>query len=103
MSANRIAKKTAQDWHPADIIAALRKNGTTLRKLSLQQGYCGTTLNAVLRRDWPKAEQIVAEALRVRPETIWPERYARRSFSPQIVINPSLRCGSVRFQERRAA
>ena len=32
-------KKTAQDWHRADIIAALHKAGWSLRQLSLQHGY----------------------------------------------------------------
>ena len=32
------------DWHPADIIAALRKKGTSMAALSRQAGLCSTTL-----------------------------------------------------------
>ncbi|MBI6262380.1 helix-turn-helix domain-containing protein, partial [Proteus mirabilis] len=49
------------DWHPADIIAALRKRGTTLAN--------------ALSRPWPKGEKIIADFLGVAPSEIWPSRY----------------------------
>ncbi|MCO9809335.1 helix-turn-helix domain-containing protein, partial [Salmonella enterica subsp. enterica serovar Mbandaka] len=39
-----------QDWHPADIIAALKKRGTSLSALSRQAGLASSTLaNALIR------------------------------------------------------
>ena len=39
------------DWHPADIIAALRKQGTTLAAVSRKAGLSSSTLaNALSRR-----------------------------------------------------
>lgn len=63
------------DWHPADIIAALRKKGTTLAALSRSSGLSSSTLANVLSRPWPKGEWLVATALHIHPSEIWPSRY----------------------------
>ncbi|EAO2688101.1 transcriptional regulator [Salmonella enterica] len=63
------------DWHPADIIAAVRKRGTSLAALSRQAGLGSTTLSNALYRHWPKGEKLIADALDVTPEQIWPSRY----------------------------
>lgn len=62
------------DWHPADVVAALRKRGTSLRKVAHANGY--THIQAVLTRPWWMVEQLVAKTLAMRPEQIWPSRYA---------------------------
>ena len=64
------------DWHRADIIAALRKKGWTLRKLSAANGLAAGTLKTTLDRRWPKGEQIIAKALGIKAKEIWPSRYA---------------------------
>ncbi len=43
------------DWHQADIIAALRKRGTTLAAVSREAGLSSSTLANTLSRPWPKA------------------------------------------------
>ncbi|HEY3987034.1 helix-turn-helix transcriptional regulator [Cedecea sp.] len=62
------------DWHPADIIAALRKKGTSLAAVSRKAGLASSTLANVLTRHWPKGERLIAEELGVSPEQIWPSR-----------------------------
>ncbi|EAS1759915.1 transcriptional regulator [Salmonella enterica] len=64
-----------QDWHPADIVAALRKRGTSMAALSRDAGLSSSTLGNALYRHWPKGEKLIAEALGVTPEQIWPSRY----------------------------
>ncbi|MFW0766376.1 helix-turn-helix domain-containing protein [Trabulsiella odontotermitis] len=64
-----------QDWHPADIIAGLRKKGTSLAALSRSAGLSSSTLANALTRPWPKDEYLIAEALGMHPSTIWPSRY----------------------------
>lgn len=64
-----------EDWHPADIIAALRKRGTSLAALSRQSGLSPSTLANALSRPWPKGEWLIATALKVHPSEIWPSRY----------------------------
>lgn len=66
---------TQQDWHPADIIAALKKRGTSLAAVSRNAGLASSTLTNALNRHWPKGERLIAEALDVAPEDIWPSRY----------------------------
>ncbi|EEQ10940.1 Sugar fermentation stimulation protein [Yersinia mollaretii ATCC 43969] len=63
------------DWHRADIIAALCKQGTSLTALSRSIGLSSSTLANVLVRPWPKGEWLVAEALDIHPAEIWPSRY----------------------------
>lgn len=80
MSTLEDVKKTAKDWHRADIIAALHKAGWSLRQLSLKHGYSqSSTLKNAVDRPWLKGERIIAEAIGVPPEEIWPERYAQRN------------------------
>ncbi|HAU6789226.1 TPA: transcriptional regulator [Salmonella enterica subsp. enterica serovar Taiping] len=67
---------TPSDWHPADIIAALKKRGTSLSALSRQAGLASSTLANALIRRWPKGERLIAEALGVAPEKIWLSRYS---------------------------
>ena len=63
------------DWHPADIIAGLRKKGTSLSAVSREAGLASSTLANALNRRWPKGERLIADALGVTPEEIWPSRY----------------------------
>ncbi|ENQ4100398.1 helix-turn-helix domain-containing protein [Salmonella enterica] len=66
-----------QDWHSADIIAGLRKRGTSLAVLSRKSGLASFTLANALIRRWPKGERLIAEALGTAPEQIWPSRYRK--------------------------
>ncbi|MDU1061635.1 MAG: DNA-binding transcriptional regulator SfsB [Leclercia adecarboxylata] len=63
------------DWHTADIIAAVRKKGTTVAGLSRAAGLGDSTLANALSRPWPKGEKLLAEAIGVEPWVIWPSRY----------------------------
>lgn len=67
--------KARQDWHSADIIAALHKKGTSLAAVSRQAGLSSSTLANALNRPWPKGEWLIAEAIAVHPAEIWPSRY----------------------------
>jgi Ner family transcriptional regulator len=62
-----------EDMHPADVIAALRKRGTSLRKIAIENGY--SHIQRVLTSPWLAAEQLVAKALDKKPEELWPSRY----------------------------
>lgn len=63
------------DWHPADIIAALRKRGTTMAAVSRAAGLSSSTLANALSRPWPKGEWLIANTLDIHPSEIWPSRY----------------------------
>lgn len=75
-----MAKKPAsQDWHKADITAALHKRGITLKGLSLANGYRSPDACAqALHRPYPKVERLIAAALEMRPEELWPSRYENK-------------------------
>ncbi|PWD64442.1 helix-turn-helix domain-containing protein [Pectobacterium parmentieri] len=67
--------KNTEDWHKADIIAALRKKGTTVTEVSRNAGLSSTTLANALSRPWPKGEYLIAQVIGIAPEEIWPSRY----------------------------
>lgn len=63
------------DWHEADVIAAIKKRGTTLAAVSRQAGLSSSTLRNALYRPYPKGERLIADAIGVKPSDIWPSRY----------------------------
>ncbi|EJJ0116388.1 helix-turn-helix domain-containing protein [Salmonella enterica] len=65
------------DWHPADIVAGLKKKGTSLAAVSRKAGLASSTLVNTLNRHWPKGERLIAEVSGVTPEQIWPSRYRK--------------------------
>ncbi|WP_032092026.1 helix-turn-helix domain-containing protein [Necropsobacter rosorum] len=73
------AKKTAnRDWHRADILAALRKNGWSLRSLANAGNVSYNTLKSALDKPYPKMERLIANAVGVAPEEIWAARSLER-------------------------
>ncbi|ELM1061166.1 helix-turn-helix domain-containing protein [Escherichia coli] len=64
-----------QDWHPADIIAGLRKQRTSLADVSRSAGLASATLANALSRSWPRGEKLIADVLETSPEIICPSRY----------------------------
>jgi Ner family transcriptional regulator len=75
--ARLVERSVSVDWHRADIMAALRKTEKrwTLRGLSLSHHLHASACERALRRPYPRAEQIIAAALGLQPQTIWPSRY----------------------------
>ncbi|EPT3115598.1 helix-turn-helix domain-containing protein [Klebsiella michiganensis] len=63
------------DWHEADIIAALHKEGISLAALSRENGLLDSTLVNALTGQWTKGEKIIAKALGLTPQEIWLSRY----------------------------
>lgn len=72
-----VPKKASQrsDWHPADIVAALRKAGWTVRALAIHYDIAPTGLSRAMRESSPAGERRIAKALNLHPKTIWPSRY----------------------------
>ena len=64
-----------EDWHPADIKAALEKRGWSLSKLSRAHGYKRGSAAKALYHPWPRMERIIAKVLDLEPWQIWPSRY----------------------------
>lgn len=75
-------QEKTQDWHRADVIAALHKQGWSLRKLAEAHKIHPSTLKSALDKPYPKSERIIASAIGVRPEEIWPARFAVRNRKP---------------------
>ncbi|AMR39317.1 sugar fermentation stimulation protein B [Pluralibacter gergoviae] len=66
---------STENWHRADILAAIKKRGGTLAQLSRDNGLHERTLYNALERHWPKGEKIIADYIGEEAQHIWPERY----------------------------
>lgn len=64
-----------EDWHPAYISYQLRLKGLSARRLARQHGYAPNAVAVAIGTPWPKIQRIVADALGVEPQEIWPSRY----------------------------
>ncbi|WP_145515485.1 helix-turn-helix domain-containing protein [Yersinia aleksiciae] len=74
-----------QDWHPADIVAGLKKRGTSMAAVSREAGLASSALANALLRHWPKGERLIAEVLELHPAEIWPSRYLKPK-RPQKIL-----------------
>lgn len=59
----------------------LRMRGSSLSKLARRLGVTRQAVRNALSSPYPKMERAIAAELELRPEEIWPERYARRERS----------------------
>ncbi|MCP9269665.1 helix-turn-helix domain-containing protein [Xenorhabdus sp. XENO-1] len=93
---------THQDWHPAEIICALRKRGTTLAALSRESGLSSSTLANTLSRPWPKGKWLIATCLEMDPAEIWPSRYFdhKGNLIERRVRQPIAKCQSADESQR---
>lgn len=70
-----VPPRQGSDWHPADVLAALKKRGKSLAGISIAHGYHPTAAGKALKRAWPAMERAIAAELDLLPEVIWPSRY----------------------------
>jgi Ner family transcriptional regulator len=62
-------------WHRQDIIAMVRKRGTTLDALSREHGYSRNYFSLSLTKCRPRIHAIIAHVIGVRLHVIWPQFY----------------------------
>ena len=83
-------KMYQKDWHPADIVAAIRKKELTLKDLSIQNGLAARACDTAMHRPYAKPEAVIAKALGRHPKEIWPSRYhangTRRRFLHSKIV-----------------
>ncbi len=65
----------SDDWHPEQVKAAIRMGGLPLDELSRRNGYHRSACRRALKFAWPAVEKIIADALGLTPQAIWPSRY----------------------------
>jgi Ner family transcriptional regulator len=67
--------KATDGWHPQDILAEVRKRGTTLKALERDHGFGENTLYKALTRRFPNAHSVIAQASGQSRHTLWPHWY----------------------------
>lgn len=78
MEIETMGNQESIDWHPADVLAALKKRGQSLAGLSVANGYHPTAAGKALKQPWPAMERLIATAIGMQPQAIWPTRYDDR-------------------------
>ena len=69
MNASSGSESGTTDW---------QKRGHSLAGLSVTHGYHPTAAGKALKQPWPAIEQLLAAAIGVTPQEIWPSRYDRQ-------------------------
>lgn len=75
MSVSRHRSRQKKDWHPEDIKAAVRKTGTNLGQLALQNGLSESACRKSLRVPAPRSDRAISDLLNVPLNELWPSRY----------------------------
>lgn len=88
-------------WHQQDIVAAVKKRGSSLSQLAVEHGYKRGSLHRSLYKRYPKAHAIIAAFLGVPRSTIWPQWYDAADRLLPLTPYQRRRAGS--SAERRAA
>lgn len=93
-----VKKASPEDWHPAQILAALHMRGITLLELARRAGVVGSSTfsKAMANTAYPINEKRIADALEMHPKEIWPTRYntdgTRKSFGLRALKSTQSRC-----------
>lgn len=75
-----MARKPRADWDAEDVKAAVRKSPhKSFAALGRAHGLEAGTLRAALTKSAPRYEAIIAAALGLRPQDIWPSRYTNEA------------------------
>lgn len=69
------SKKLAQNTHPEDVKAAVRKKIGSLAALARQHGVSDSVVRAALIRPQPTGNRIIADCLGRSLHQIWPQWY----------------------------
>lgn len=77
VNTNSNAQRVRGPWHPADIIAGVRKQGTTLQRLSREHGFSVFTMNKAVRQCFPACHAIISKVIGAPRQVIWPQFYDR--------------------------
>ncbi len=70
-------------WHPQDIMAAVRKRGSSLQRLARENNFSRNAFNRALKERFPNAHTIIADFLGVSRGELWPAWY-RKDGTPRL-------------------
>ena len=68
-------RPSEQGWHREDIKAAIRKRGTTVTKLAIDNNLSSSACRVALVRPSPAGESVISSFLGVPLQDLWPDRY----------------------------
>lgn len=78
-----------KNTHPADVLASLRKNGTSLTVVAKGMKKHPSTVSHALRRCIPSANRAIAKMLKTSPHNLWPEWFDAMGKRRDLPVAPS--------------
>ena len=64
---------SSKGWHPADIVAAVRKSGSTMMEIAIAAGFHPSALSHCMRFPVPEANRAIADHLDKSLHDLWPD------------------------------
>lgn len=61
--------------HRADILASIKKSGTTITQVAIDAGLSPGACSKALKVSFPAAERAIAKRIGLPMHRIWPDRY----------------------------
>lgn len=89
----------AQNWHRADVVAAVHKGGSSLAELARVHGKDESALRVALTHPRKPSNQIIAKFLGRKLHEIWPAWFDRRG---QLIATKPSRSRRRRSSQKRA-
>lgn len=68
-----VGGKSKKNWHNADIVAAVRKRGSSLVQISAALGLTRSAGSRALLRPHARVNKAIAAVIGVSPHEIWPQ------------------------------
>mgnify|MGYP001765742455 CR=1 FL=1 len=65
----------SKNWTRQAILFGLRQAGTTAAAVAQENGLTSTAIYNALERPYPRVHDLIAEAIGIPRETIWPQFY----------------------------
>lgn len=90
-------------WHRADIVAAIHKKGTSLRRLALERGLAESTLRAALQKPRRPSNRIIAAVIGKPIHELWPQWFDASGNLIASRRKGARRAPGLSSQKRRAA
>ena len=77
------------NWTRQEVLFALRRAGTTAAAIGEANGLASTSVYNALERPYPRVHDLIAAAIGVSRETIWPQFYQHDGRRRHLIRRPA--------------
>lgn len=77
------------NWTRQEVLFALRRAGTTAAAVAEANGLAATSIYNAIERPYPRVHDLIAGAIGVPRETIWPAFYLHGGVRRRLIRRPA--------------